>query len=225
MRKRIFVTILAIVLALALGISGASAYESHVVNVKAQIENALCVGTNAIHFGPVFPEEWITRDFTVSMSRSFCSQWRVTGIEYDIQAGWKPIPNSDQYYEWLGDAIYIGINAENKWPEAAGGDLVWVGEDPPPGPPGSILMLSSGHPGLFKYLPEKPTDCHTITIGLDVPVFEGYYNELTDVAITPAGLTHPTVIIGEDEPRWWPQRGITLGMDIKIQVTNIYLYE
>jgi len=59
----------------------------------------------------------------------------------------------------------------------------------------------------------------TITLGLDVPVFQGYYNELTDVATKPSGLDAPTVILTGDRN---VPTGITLGMDLKIQVTDIW---
>jgi hypothetical protein len=59
-----------------------------------------------------------------------------------------------------------------------------------------------------------------ITIGLDAPVFEGYYNPLTDPEPKPSGLNDPTLIIMKNDPRWNPD-GVDLGVDIKIQVTWI----
>jgi hypothetical protein len=67
-----------------------------------------------------------------------------------------------------------------------------------------------------------PNFLDVITIGLDVPVFEGYWNSLTDVDPKPSGLSAPTVVILEsDTDRYFPD-GIDLGVDIKIQVTRIW---
>ena len=50
-----------------------AAYEAHVINVTAHIENALKVDTKAIEFGTVFPEEKLESQFTVLLSDSFVS--------------------------------------------------------------------------------------------------------------------------------------------------------
>jgi hypothetical protein len=57
-----------------------------------------------------------------------------------------------------------------------------------------------------------------------VPVFDGYYNENTDVPTKPSGKDAPTVIIMEGESRYPTDMdlGVDLGADIKIQVTRIY---
>lgn len=214
MKKAIF--ILAAVVVLFSGVAAVSAYEAHVVNVTAHVENAMVVDVVHIDFGTAFPEEWMTRDFTVGMSDSFCNenQWRVTGIEYTIFVEWKPDP-AGGYYPWLGDAMFIGIDAIDKWPEADGGDLVWVGAAKPSGPPGAIPVVSDG---LLK-IQSGGDRIDTITVGIDVPVFEGYYNAITDAMI---GMPVPTVVIPiSDTARYHPD-GVTLGVDIKIQITNIY---
>jgi hypothetical protein len=61
-------------------------------------------------------------------------------------------------------------------------------------------------------------DAHTWLLALDTPVFEGYYNPWTDVPVKPSGLDAPTVILTGD--RNVPD-GIMLGVDLKIQVTDI----
>jgi hypothetical protein len=65
----------------------------------------------------------------------------------------------------------------------------------------------------------NPSD--KIVIGIDVPVFAGYYNRLTDVPVKPSGLDGPTYIIPADMPGF-DQDGMDFGLDLKIQVTNIY---
>jgi hypothetical protein len=59
-----------------------------------------------------------------------------------------------------------------------------------------------------------------------VPVFEGYYNPETDVAVKPSGRNAPSWVIpkklpsGQDNPAWNPE-GVDMGLDIIIQVTDI----
>jgi hypothetical protein len=80
-------------------------------------------------------------------------------------------------------------------------------------PPSAQQILTSG----------RLTDCdaHQLYIAIDVPVFEGFYNPLTDPEPKPSGLNDPTVIIAKDDPRWNPD-GVDLGVDLKFQVTNIW---
>jgi hypothetical protein len=219
------------------GITTVSAYESHLLGVKARVANAMYVDATFIHFGTVFPEEWITRRFNVSTSSSFCNeyQWRVTGMDYTVFAEWKPVPvnaspypapvvtdlnTGKDYYPWLGDCLYVGVNSINPWPTPAG-DLTPVGSIIPP-LPGAIPVVSDT---IFKQFPASlpHNEIDTITIGIDVPVFEGYHNAYTDVDPKPSHLSAPTVIIPANDFRWHPD-GITLGADIKIQVTDIFFY-
>jgi hypothetical protein len=81
----------------------------------------------------------------------------------------------------------------------------------------SLVKPRFGHPGD----PDDQTDI--ITVGIDTPVFEGYWNELTDLLANPngkpSGLDQPTVVLKGD--RNVPE-GITLGADIVIQITRIW---
>jgi hypothetical protein len=175
----------------------------------------------------VFPEEWVIKEFKVGVSTSFCDcyQIRVLNIDYDVYVVPKVLSEGPPvvYYPWLGDALYIGVDAIDKWPTTAThpgpGDLVPVGTGQPP-----VLVISDsltkprfGHPGD----PDDQTD--TITVGIDTPVFEGYWNELTDLLANPngkpSGLDQPTVVLKGD--RNVPD-GITLGADIVIQITRIW---
>lgn len=78
---------------LALGALGATvvmlpmfaAFEAHVINVTAQIENALGVSTNSIDFGTVFPQEHLDQPLTVALSQSFLDEDRVDDVEYFIR--------------------------------------------------------------------------------------------------------------------------------------------
>src|SRR3989338_430145 len=62
-----------------------AAFEAHVINVTAKIENALTVSTEHIDFGTVFPQEQIDKFFDVALSQSFLDEDRVDDIEYIIR--------------------------------------------------------------------------------------------------------------------------------------------
>lgn len=61
-----------------------AAFEAHVINVTATIENALSVNTEPIAYGTVFPEEYIVKDINVDLSQSFVSSTAL-GVEYVIR--------------------------------------------------------------------------------------------------------------------------------------------
>jgi len=56
------------------GAAAFSAYEAHIVNVTATIENALSVPVSALDFGNVFPQEKFDKTFNMSLSDAFLSQ-------------------------------------------------------------------------------------------------------------------------------------------------------
>ena len=86
MNKKIILGLVAVVV-VAGGVAGMSAYEAHIINVTAKIENALSVSTAAIDFGTVFPQEYEERQFIVNLSTSFMddNQIRVKDVEYKIE--------------------------------------------------------------------------------------------------------------------------------------------
>ena len=55
MKKKILLGLVAVV-AVAGGVAALSAYEAHVINVTAHIENALYVHPESRDFGTVFPQ-------------------------------------------------------------------------------------------------------------------------------------------------------------------------
>lgn len=68
------------------GAAAFSAYEAHIVNVTARIENALLVETTSLAFGTVFPQEYRTDQFVnVGLSGSFTAQNRLDDVEYVIK--------------------------------------------------------------------------------------------------------------------------------------------
>ncbi len=62
-----------------------AAFEAHVVNVTATIENALQVTTNELAYGTVFPQEAFDKTFDVSLSQSFTAEPSVSGVTYTIR--------------------------------------------------------------------------------------------------------------------------------------------
>src|SRR3989338_11436143 len=62
-----------------------AAFEAHVVNVTARIENALSVPVEPIAFGTVFPQEKLFRELPVRLSQSFFDEGRVDDVEYFIR--------------------------------------------------------------------------------------------------------------------------------------------
>lgn len=62
-----------------------AAFEAHVVNVTARIENALAVSTDSIEFGTVFPQEHLDQPLGIQLSRSFLAEDRVDDVDYFIR--------------------------------------------------------------------------------------------------------------------------------------------
>ncbi len=224
--KKVILILVALVLVVS-GIAAVSAYEAHIINVKAHVENAMSVDPGEIDFGTVFPEEWFTKEITITTSISFCedTQLRVGTIFFKVYAAWKPLPDASGYYPWLGEAIYLGFyEDEVPPPNLLATDLVNVGAAPT-GPPGVTHALLGGEEFAIRKFPIPP-DVSYLVIGLDVPVFEGYWNEHTDVTTKPSGLPGPSQVIPEflpgniPNPAWNPA-GVDLGVDIIIQVTGI----
>ncbi len=62
-----------------------AAFEAHVINVTAKIENALSVTTSAIDFGTVFPQEHLDKPLRIALSDSFIAEDRVDDVNYFIR--------------------------------------------------------------------------------------------------------------------------------------------
>jgi hypothetical protein len=176
-----------------------SAYEAHMVNVTAHVENALILGVphpgGKLTFGTVFPEEFLMKDFLVRFSTSFCAdpQLRVKHLDYEVWVEPKPMPGGGEY-PCLADAMYIGIQdivwtGPSKFdltpvpidlrPQSVGGDLVGVGTCNLP------VMVTSGSLDKSDANPMTPeiewvNHDDRVWVAIDVPVFEGYYNPETD---------------------------------------------
>ena len=80
------------------GVAAMSAYEAHVINVTAHIENALAVTPEEIAFGTVFPQEKLYKPLTVLLSDSFIKEDRVDDVGYVIHQKPKPRDPEDAEY-------------------------------------------------------------------------------------------------------------------------------
>jgi hypothetical protein len=96
MAKKILLGLVA-VLVVAGGVAAMSAFEAHIINVTATIENALKVSRDEITFGTVFPQEYLEEDFKIYLSDSFVTEDRVDGVRYEIHQKPKPRPGGGYY--------------------------------------------------------------------------------------------------------------------------------
>ena len=93
MKKKIILGLVAVAVVVG-GVAALSAYEAHVINVTAKIENALkVIPPEEMTFGTVFPQEKMIKQLLITTSDSFCSltQTRVSTINYKIVQKPKPI--------------------------------------------------------------------------------------------------------------------------------------
>lgn len=84
MKKKIVLGLAAAGTAIAL-LPMFAAFEAHVINVTARIENALSVTTDNIDYGTVFPQQERDEDITIDLSQSFRTEGRVDDVEYMIR--------------------------------------------------------------------------------------------------------------------------------------------
>jgi len=125
-----------------------AAFEAHVVNVTAEIENALFVHPAEIEFGTVFPQEHIESDFFITFSESFseASQTRVGKVNYVIKQ--KPKPREEKIEE-LG-----GVEDARDWCHENIPDPLYQTYDP-----NSLAwqqFLTNCYPTLCPYLSKHP---------------------------------------------------------------------
>jgi hypothetical protein len=223
--KKLILIVAALVM-VASGVAAVSAYEAHMVNVKAHVELALNVtpGEKIIGGVAVFPEEWVEETIQINLSDSFKGtvnhpQTRVDTVKYIICAEPKPDPWPANH--WLGGALFYRVNPDDN--PSASWDWLGPAVDSIADPSGPFCPV--GATGNLS----KPGDLSdSIVLGLDVPVFWDYYNEDTDVENKPRpddavcgskGVGEPCVIIMPN-PQCLPQ-GCDLGVELKVQVVDI----
>jgi len=82
--KKILVSLSAVAISVA-SIPLFAAFEAHVINVTARIENALSVNTEPIQYGTVFPQEALDKRVSLALSQSFLDEQRVDDVKYVIR--------------------------------------------------------------------------------------------------------------------------------------------
>lgn len=128
-----------------------SAFEAHVINVTAQIENALMVPIEAITFGTVFPQEHLDKPLGIELSGSFLTEDRVDDVEYIIRQKPKCALTNDTGTEIIGPTATGHVI-----PDGNGGYTVDCGDEPldPAGEP--LLGTWGVLPSLCEYISKHP---------------------------------------------------------------------
>lgn len=193
------------------GVAAVSAYEGHMVNVKAHVENAIGVTDYEVDFGTVFPEETLETQIWVGLSESFRAQERYSSVQYRIF--WEPKsigdtanvcdPNDDGIYAPIWSYIDLEVNGDpiDDWIDMGDGLIA----------ANATYLLTLGFP------------CDEIHFVIDPPVFEGFYNALTDPR-TPSGIipVEEYCLVVEDICGYDVEvPHADLGNDLKIQVWDI----
>ena len=95
-----------------------AAFEAHVINVTAKIENALSVPVAPIAFGTVFPQEQLDAELPIQLSQSFLEEDRVDYVEYIIRQ--KPKcgvvqENGTVDPSWTGHVVVTGSGSTDPY--------------------------------------------------------------------------------------------------------------
>ena len=117
-----------------------AAFEAHVINVTAKIENALNVPVQYLEFGTVFPQEKLEKPVDIMLSQSFIDEDRVDDVEYFIRQ--KPkCAITNQAGTWYDNTVTNGNHVNTGTGHIVLGDnpattgveeTSWVDCGPPP---------------------------------------------------------------------------------------------
>lgn len=249
MKLRRIIPIMVALVAMLSGVAAVSAFEAHTINVTAHVENALTVDGTAVAFGTVFPEEWLQAHRNIALSSSFLAQPdtsseegvqpRKNSVSYTVYGECKEktpaIPGEPgtpaTYYLWMGPMLWIDRDGGNykQLPDLAN-PVCTEGQVIATGFTGTLT-----HSGVL-YNPASPrqlvdSEQDLLSLSIDVPVFEGYYNEWTDVCdkLRPnfggadgiqSGSETPTLAASQTDPRHATR---TDGAGFKCQVPSMII--
>ena len=130
-----------------------AAFEAHVINVTARIENALSVPLDHINFGTVFPQEHLDKPLGITLSGSFADQDRVDNVSYFIRQKPKCAWTWDDGKNFDHDSTATGHIILD--PQAEGGYRIDCGE--PERPEGVPEEATWGVlPSLCEYISKHP---------------------------------------------------------------------
>ncbi|MBI5816881.1 MAG: hypothetical protein HZB09_00445 [Candidatus Yonathbacteria bacterium] len=161
-----------------------AAFEAHVVNVTATIENALQVTSNELAYGTVFPQEAFDKTFGVSLSQSFTAEPSVTGVTYTIRqkpkcvdsAGAHPLVTEDAQGNFAcpaGSTMMPLLCPYLSKHETAGNIEQSSGINSFHGLPGPWTASTTLATAVFGSLTKETNQSDTWTIDLHVPCFAG----------------------------------------------------
>jgi len=219
-------------------VAAVSAYEAHKVDIKVHVENAIALLTdNEINLDTMFPQEVVETDIAWGMSRSFYAQDRLSEIGYRVYfelknadefgdlydpTGEGPQPRyMDDYFQPLNpfmtitSASFTVADPEVYQAKPTDEDPVEIGRG----------VLNWTNTGIDENL------CASMHLHIDIPVFEGYYNAVTDAGVRPGtwGTADWTPTLMEGDYVLVPESicGVCvdvphadLGVNVKIQVSG-----
>ena len=121
-----------------------AAFEAHVINVTAQIENALFVHPASLRYGTVFPQEHLDTSFFISFSESFSAdeQDRVGTVAYALKQKPKPLP---------AYVTQVGVGPARAWCHDN-----YPSTPYDPNDPAWTAYLANCYPSLCPYLSKHP---------------------------------------------------------------------
>lgn len=212
MKKAIF--ILAAALMVFSGVAAVSAYEAHMINIKAHVENALIVPTG-LDLGTLFPEEFVESVFAFNLSNSFKASDRLSDVDYVFFWYPKPIPAGVEACDPDNDGIYEDLYPYVTLGHPGTGD--GVGNKPGYNGPRWEKVVAWGN------LNSNNNKCDVWHLIINVPVFREWYNPTTDPKLP--GILEPEQYCVVDEtcedcptPFTGKVPHADLGNDLKIQV-------
>jgi hypothetical protein len=214
MKKLVLSGIVALILIVS-GLTAVGAYEGHMVDVKAHVENALMVEKDQVDFGNAFPEEKIETQFKIGLSQSFRDQKRYSSVDYSMY--WEP-KSTVGYTVGIDDPANEGYFIPI-WPYIA------VQSDGVDFPISGYVDKGEGLWLIGSASMNMTDTCDDIHFSFNPPVFDKWYNKLTDPKI-PSGILGPTYYYTTVETSACTFTATVphtdLGSNFKIQVTDIY---
>jgi len=211
------------------GVAAVSAYEGHLVDVKAHVENALMVEIDELDFGTVFPQQKRQEEFYIGLSQSFRDQDYYTSVEYKLYWEEKPLDHDPDYKPYESSnypGIYIPIYPYIATQVDGIGTNVTTTTNP------AIMAVIDKFGEVFDLNSRGGVGdiCDLIHFSFEPPVFDKWYNEATDLLNGKTGrvIYEPdyyttTENITCDGKTWYDDVPHTdLGSNFKIQVVAIY---
>jgi hypothetical protein len=131
-----------------------AAFEAHVINVTAKIENALSVPLESINFGTVFPQEHLNLPLDVALSQSFLDETRVDDVEYIIRQKPKCGVTSDNGTVLVGPTWTGHVNVD----PTTGEVTIDCDADQPDGLQLVIGEVAGLLPSLCEYISKHPDE-------------------------------------------------------------------